>query len=309
MTASAAAAAVSGGAGAAGAGGQGGGTTQGQAQGQGAQQQGQSGAQGAPSGQQQQGQGSAQGVQQDASQQAQRPEWVPEKFWKDGKVDAEGLAKSHQYLETQLGEANQKLGDLKKAEKPDGKEKGDGKPKPGSTKTEAQAEAKVGSALFEAAKQDFAANEGKFSPEMQQKLIAAGFSAQELPQIQTMLHGEYAAIYEEANKTIFEGKLDEVVEWQKQGLSERNAAALNALFLNPETRMLGLLALKAAWSHANGGGPAIGELGDIGGHQGGDLFPDEAAYNRAQADKRYGVDKQYTLEVDKRMERSVPHWK
>jgi hypothetical protein len=35
---------------------------------------------------------------------AQKPEWVPDKFWKDGKVDTEGLAKSYAELEKKTAE-------------------------------------------------------------------------------------------------------------------------------------------------------------------------------------------------------------
>lgn len=39
---------------------------------------------------------------QDPAPVAARPDWAPEKFWKDGAVDAENLAKSYRALETKL---------------------------------------------------------------------------------------------------------------------------------------------------------------------------------------------------------------
>lgn len=41
---------------------------------------------------------------QQETQTPERPEWVPEKFWKDGQVDAEGMAKSYSELEKRFSQ-------------------------------------------------------------------------------------------------------------------------------------------------------------------------------------------------------------
>lgn len=52
--------------------------------------------------QQQQQQSDQQQQQQDQQQAPTKPDWVPDKFWKDGNVDAEGLAKSYKHLESRF---------------------------------------------------------------------------------------------------------------------------------------------------------------------------------------------------------------
>lgn len=49
-----------------------------------------------------------------------RPEWAPEKFWKDGNVDSEGLAKSYAALETKFHASRPAAGEV--PDTPDGYE-------------------------------------------------------------------------------------------------------------------------------------------------------------------------------------------
>ena len=52
-----------------------------------------------------------------------RPEYVPEKFWKDGKVDVEGMAKAHGELEKQFTQNRQQAPKPESTPKPEEKKK------------------------------------------------------------------------------------------------------------------------------------------------------------------------------------------
>ena len=225
------------------------------------------------------------------TQQPQRPEWCPEKFWKDGKVDQEGLAKSYGELEKKSS-----------APKPETKPEGDAKPdeeKPGENKPEAT---KTGDEAFKPFFEEFEKN-GKISDESYTALEKMGFSK---AVVDAYARGVQAQRSDAENR-VFEavGGKDEyakVTEWAGKNLSQSEVNAFNSMLETGTVDQIALAAagLKTRYESAVGK-PARLVHGTTPGAGGIQPFRSSAEVTKAMSDPRYKTDQAYRDEVAERL--------
>jgi hypothetical protein len=230
----------------------------------------------------------------------QRPDYIPEKFWKDGKADYEGLAKSYAELERQRSAAP-KQEETPAAQAPQAQVGADGKITP-----PAQEEAPAANPLqtaMEAARTEFAASQ-QVSEDTVAALEAAGIpreifslylegvkatSAQALTAIHGYTDGEqnYAAMS----------------NWAAEKLSDAELEAYNSALDNPQLRENAVRGLYARYTAAR---PSEGKLvaPNSSTSQAGDVYRDRAELTRDQRDPRYATDARFRQDVMDKLQRS-----
>lgn len=259
-----------------------------------------------------------------AEKPAERPADIPEKFWKDGKVDTEGLLKSYRELEKK--NSSKPNGDLtvKKddAPKPDDKskdEKKDDKPAdgdkskdekkddtkqddaeiyiPGVTKTDSEAYAKE---LNET---------GKLSDESYAKLAKAGYPKTLVDNHIRGIQAEMASQQtEEAEiKKIAGGQegYQAMAEWMTANLDAEEIAEYDEAVTSGKKSVIKLAveSMHAKYKEAVGEEPNL--LGGKGGTPPvGEAFMSRAEVTAAMRDPRYKTDQAYRDTVAKKLSRS-----
>ncbi|WJY17671.1 hypothetical protein QQS45_08420 [Alteriqipengyuania flavescens] len=231
----------------------------------------------------------------------ERPDYIPEKFWKDGKADLEGLAKSYAELEKRNSaapaEGKQQAGDEKSAPaRLDGKIEA---PKEGE---EAAAETPAMAAAMEAASAEWAES-GELSEDTFASLEKAGIPRSildlYLEGVKAQTERDVASIHEIAGgKDAYEA----ATTWAAKALKAEEIEAFNAALENPAGREGAILGLMQRHARAN---PSEGKLVQpTDSSAGGDVFASRDELVAAQKDPRYQTDPAYRKEVAEKLARS-----
>lgn len=224
----------------------------------------------------------------------QRPEWVPEKFWKDGKVDSEGMAKSYTELEQKLSAPPKKddAPPAKPDEKPD--DKGEKKEKPPQDNP-----------TFDPYFDEFA-KEGKLSEDSYTKLAAQGLSKDK---VDAFIRGQQLVAEQEAN-AVYEtvgGKevYDKVAQWAAESLPPADVEAFNKVLEASDAGAvkLAVAGLHAKYTDANGSpGKRVRGTGN---GQAVVPFASMDEVTAAMNDPRYKISPTYRAEVEQRIAQST----
>jgi hypothetical protein len=220
-----------------------------------------------------------------------RPEWVPEKFWKDGKADYEGLAKSYSELEKRLG---------KPAEAPKATEE-----------AKAPEADKAAEDAVKAAGLDINDLYTKYSSDGQ--IEDSDYAALEKAGIPRAMVDQYIAgteaLKEVQRVSIFEevgGKAnyESAVRWAASTLSKDEITAYNRIVDtgSMEEKKLAAAGLYSRYTKSEGSRPAL--LSGNNTPAQGDVFRSTAELTRAMADPRYNTDPAYREDVASKLYRS-----
>jgi hypothetical protein len=241
------------------------------------------------------------GVNEKPSDEPQRPEWCPEQFFKDGKVDTEGLAKSYGELRSKMdGKA-----ETKTEEKPAAPTtNAEGKIKPEEKAEESSEEAPNPlTTAMEAARSEWADTQD-VSEETIASLEKAGIPRDVFNLYLEGLKAQTTVLVNSIHE-IAGGKeaYEAATGWAAKNLKAEEIAAFNEALDNPtlrETAITGLMARyqKAAPSEGRHviptDTPAVGS----------DVFTSRDDLVAAQKDPRYASDPKYRQEVADKLARS-----
>jgi hypothetical protein len=232
----------------------------------------------------------------------QRPEGVPEQFWKDGKVDVEGLAKSY-------GELRSKMDSKSTEEAPANKEEtppvdATGKIKPEEKKEEvAEGEPTPLQTAMEAARTQWAETQ-EVSDETVAQLEAAGIPKDVFSLYLEGLKAQTAQLVSSIHE-IAGGKeqYEAATAWAAKTLKADEVAAFNDALDNPTLRETAITGLMARYQKAI---PSEGRQvtpTDMPA-AGSDVFASRDELVAAQKDPRYATDAKYREEVAQKLARS-----
>lgn len=232
---------------------------------------------------------------------ADRPEWLPEKFVKDGKPDYEALARSYSELERARSAPAEQQRETPAAETPAPKIGADGK----IAKEEAPAEAPANplTTAMEAAKAEWASTQ-VVSDETVAQLEAAG-----IPREIFNVYLEGVKAQSAASLTTIHGyvggeaEYSAMANWAGQTLTDAELDAFNASLENPQARENAVRGLYARYSQAR---PSEGQLIAAPGGQSnaGDTYSSRDDLVRDQRDPRYGTDPAFRQQVVDKLQRS-----
>jgi len=230
----------------------------------------------------------------------ERPAHIPEKFWKDGQVDVEGLARSYAELEKVRSKAPETAG-----EKP---------ATPEGVPPEAAGEASVEDAqsALQSVGLDYNAiserfqQTGELATEDRAALNKAGIPD---AMIDAYIDGQRAradAYVSSIKETV--GGAEEyakITTWAAQGLSKSEIAAFNKVIEgnDPEAAKLAVAGLKQRYESALGAEPKLVQS-QTGPAAGGDVFRSNAELVKAMQDPRYRSDPAYRNDVIQKLNRS-----
>lgn len=235
----------------------------------------------------------------------QRPEYVPEKFWKDGKVDVEGMARSYGELEKKFSSAPQETSQEAQQQAPEATVQADGKIEKAQAQQQEQ-QAPSNAALSEAmelARTEWSSNQ-QVSDDTVAKLEAAGIPKE--------IFGIYLkgleAITSQAMSQIHgftdgEQNYNAMANWAAQTLSDEELDAYNAALDNPQLRENAVRGLYARYQAAR---PSEGKLITPAGtpSSAGDVYTDRAQLIADQKDPRYANDASFRQQVVEKLARS-----
>jgi hypothetical protein len=209
------------------------------------------------------------------------PEGVPAKFVKDGKVDLDALVKSYAELEKKFSAPPP--ADEPKADDPpadDGKDPlkiADEKAKADEKKPEEGGDdpAKALGPVFEAAKADYAANNGELSAEAREKLVAAGIPNDTIDLYLAGVKAQEKALAAQVYATAGgEEAYKAAVQWAAANWSDDEIEAFDSSLSGP-SRDIAVKGLMAAFKEA-GAAPSEGSFVDPkGGATPGDVYTDK----------------------------------
>lgn len=216
-----------------------------------------------------------------------RPDYVPEKFWKDGKVDTEGMAKSYTELE-------------QKQSKP-----------PAETPPAAAPDAKIAlkavtDAGFDlkALAKEFTDNGGKLTDATVVKLGEKGVPKEAVDAYVAGVQARATEIVNEITQAVGGAdKLKSVYQWAEANLAKEDIEAYNEIMDagNIRTSKFAFAGLLAQFDAANGQDPALitSETTPI--RSGAAPFANAAQVTQAMRDPRYATDEAYRQEIAKRL--------
>lgn len=231
----------------------------------------------------------------------QRPEGVPEQFWKDGQVDVEGLAKSYAELRAKM---DSKPAEQAPAEETPGEEGEDNGVKIGDQKPDEKApEVSPVADAMEAARVEWA-EKGELSEDSFAALEAQGIPR---PIIDSYLEGVRLqqtqienSIYDAAGgKEAYQA----AIKWAAKGLTADEIAKFDNSLDDPAMRATAVAGLMARYQSAN---PSEGRLTvtNDGGAAGADVFTSRDEMLAAQRDARYQTDPVYRQQFVEKLARS-----
>lgn len=223
----------------------------------------------------------------------QRPEWCPEKFWQEGKVNQEALAKSFTSLEKFKGKAPE-------ATSPGEPPKTDAPPKESIPGVTAEHSQKYTQELTEG---------GSLSPESYAELEAAGYAKDVVDNYIAGQRGSAATANAKAVeiKAIAGGEegYAAMTAWAASNVSPEEVAAFNRVTSSndPEAIALAVRGLHARYTDANGTEPTlVGGRGNGGGDA--DVFESRAQVTAAIRSKSYKTDPAFRAAVSAKIARS-----
>lgn len=206
------------------------------------------------------------------------PDWVPEKFRKEGKPDFEGLAKAYAELE-------KKLGDPKGGEAPKQEEKAEGKEESGEEKEGDGNEADPREAftsevqtLVASAREEYAANGGELRAETYEKLsglLGKDYVDTYLSGVKALEVALEAEVYETAGG---EEAYKAAVEWARENWTDKQIAKFDQALADADLRPSIIRGLMADFQAANPGEGHFTEKGA--GVAGQDVYTDPEEFVR-----------------------------
>lgn len=238
-----------------------------------------------------------------SSETPQRPDHIPEKFWKDGQVDVDGLANSYAELERARSAPKDEP-----AARPDGKvskEKPAGEGEGAETPSEGGENApKPLDSAIELARTQFAETQ-ELGEDAYKALEEAGIPPEitdlYIKGLQAQAQADLAALHGYVG-----GKenYEEAVAWAANNLDDAAIDSFNEALDNPKFREL---AVKDLYSKFSAARPNEGKLVAPSGNSssGGDVFSSMSELSKAQSDPRYGTDAAYRQEVTEKLQRSL----
>lgn len=221
----------------------------------------------------------------------QRPEWLPEKFWGDGKPNYEALAKSYAELESKIGSRGQQPQQVQ-----------------APTETQ-QAQPQVQPAVPTQADFDKYANEfrtqGGLSDATYQELAQKGYSREF---VDTYIDGQQARATRDRNELVSgvggEDAFKQLSSWAAVNLSAQELAGFNQqVTVSKDSAAIALQWLKGKYESANGVRPQLLSGDGSPTYQGGFRSQDEVI--RAMRDPRYKTDEAYRQGVYDRLSRKT----
>lgn len=226
---------------------------------------------------------------------SERPEWVPEKFWKDGKADFEGLAKSYAELEKRFSKPETKPSETGKAA---------AEVKPGETDKAAEEAVKTAGldmnvlyTKYETAGQiddsDYEALEKAGIPRAMVDQYIAGTEALREVQRTTIFN-------EVGGKANYEA----AARWAATALTKEEVASFNKIMDGGsfEDKRLAAAGLYSRYTKAEGSRPAL--LTPNNTPSQGDVYRSTAELTAAMSDPRYQTDPAYRNDVATKLARS-----
>lgn len=233
----------------------------------------------------------------------QRPEYVPEKFWKDGKVDTEAMARSYAELERKFSAPKEGAEDTPKpAEGAPEAVRKDGKIEPAKAEDGEPAPSPLQTAM-ERARDEWAEGQ-EVSEEARAELAAAGIPTEILDLYLDGLRAQSEKVVGEIH-TIAGGAeaYSAMTSWAAKALSAEEIEAFNSALDNPAAREAAILGLQAKFKRAN---PSEGKMvvPNDGGAPSGDVFTSKEGLIAAQRDPRYQTDAGYRRDVMEKLARS-----
>lgn len=238
---------------------------------------------------------SSEAGQQQQQQASQRPEGIPEKFWKDGKLDTDSLLKSYTELETKLSQPKDQ-----KQQKQQQKEQ----PKDQQQQQKAEGEATIPTGEELKPYQEEFVKTGELSEESIAKLQKEF----KLPRSVIEQYVEGVRAKQDAlTNSVFEsvGGKDNYAamsEWAKANLAPEEIAAVNEVIDSgdPAKIKLAVTGLYTRYTQAEGA-PAKSRLRGDGGSSNVTPFRSTAEVVEAMKDARYASDPAYRKEVEQRI--------
>ncbi len=230
----------------------------------------------------------------------QRPDYVPEKFWKDGKVDVEGMSKS--YVELERNRTSEQ-------KPPDEPPKPEGEKPAGDPPKAPEAIPGVPAESTQRYSQELQ-KDGKLSDQSYTELAKAGYPKVMVDAyVKGVQADQAAAVSQAAEMKKIAGGDDgyaAMVGWAASALSQSEIAAFDATVSSgsPDQIKLAVEALHNRYTKAVGTDPKL-----IGGRQGapvsGDVFESHAQVSQAMRDPRYKSDPAYRAKVAEKLKRST----
>ena len=237
----------------------------------------------------------------------ERPAWLPEKFWKDGKADYEGLAKS--YGELEKGKPSQEAPkqdglNVEKKDQPSGEQT----PKAGD---EQAAQSSIPGVTQEQSQQYWneLSTEGKLSDKSYEALAKAGYPKTVVDAYIKGIQAEQSTQASEISEVKKLAGGDEgyaaMADWMSTNLSAEELAEYNEAVNSGKKSVvkLAVQGMHARYTEAMGG-PEPKLLGGKPGAEQGDVFRSHAEVTAAMRDRRYKTDEGYRQHVAKKLARS-----
>lgn len=236
---------------------------------------------------QQQQQQPTPGKDQQQQEAPKRPDYLPEKFWKDGKADLEGLAKSYGELERSRGQQQQKQS--------------------AQNQNDAARQQVENAGLdFDALSKEFF-DKGELSSETYDALAARGIPKEA---VDSYVNGQQA-IANQIRADILgkvggEEKYVEMVSWASDNMSTDEVVAYNAIMNSGDGTQIALAVegLRSRFVTANGEQPQLLNGGSGHNQNAGDVFRSVAELTTAMKDPRYPTDPAYRNDVQLKLGRS-----
>lgn len=234
----------------------------------------------------------------------QRPEYVPEQFFKDGKVDIESLAKSYAELRSKMDgkqPEQQQQQEQPNAEAP--KVGADGKIEKPEVKQEEQAQPAPLATAMEAARTEWAEKQ-EVSEETVTALEAAGIPREVFNLYIEGVKAQTAATLSSIHSyTDGAENYTAMATWAAQHCTDKELDAFNEALDNPELRENAVRGLYARYTAAR---PSEGKLITPAGtpSQAGDVYTSRDQLIADQRDPRYGTDASFRQGVMDKLARS-----
>ncbi|MGL5936327.1 MAG: capsid assembly protein [Cetobacterium sp.] len=249
---------------------------------------------------------------------AERPAYVPEKFFKDGKVDVEAMAKSYAELEKMRGKGgitvkeDAKVEATKGDEKPKADEKADGEGKPKEDVKAPEGEASEIPGITKAQSDSFTeefSKDGKLSDASYEALKKAGYSKAVVDNHIRGLQADQAsqANGEKEMKALAGGEAgySEMANWMVSTLTPQEISDYDDAVSSGKTSIItnAIKQMHGRYTEALGSDPKLlSGRGNDG--VSGEVFNTRAEMTAAMRDPKYKKDASYRREVEAKVKRS-----
>lgn len=224
-----------------------------------------------------------------------RPEWCPEKFWVEGKVNTEALAKSY-------GELERKQGTAPEAEPV----KDTTPPATGMTPEQAEAAAAKAGLDLKALAEEYSTNNGKLTDETLKALAEKGISTDVVKTYATAAQAQARELTKGVVEVAGgEAQLKQVYEWAQATLPPSEIEAYNAVVQtgNMDAIKLAFMGVMSRYNSANPEEPEL--LSGSGRTTDEPVFTSKAQITAAMRDPRYQTDEAYRQQVARRMAKTT----